>query len=123
MSCLGAFPPTARSCSSWRLAVVSSRARPARAGGERSWTASGYGETKNDAQHRALENARGSVQDYLDRKFHDLGWSPSTGDLVRLGVVRVDEPKPGTFGDLNGYEGVAHIDLTDPNLRKMQVEV
>jgi hypothetical protein len=109
------------------LTGCAARPQPPRAAGaqpsDRVWTVSGYGETKNDAQQRALDNARASVETWLDERFHDLGWSPAADELVRMGAVRVDEPKPGTFGEIKGYEAVAHVDVNDPQLRKMQGKV
>ena len=104
-------------------------ARPPRAGqpSDRPTQEKGYGETKNHAEERALENAREAVQLYLDEQFPGLGWKPTSKELgvgdLGVVVVRPGETKPGEFGDLKGYEAVAHIDLGDANLHKMQLKV
>jgi hypothetical protein len=85
---------------------------------------SGFGQSKNDAQQQAQESARAWVQTYLEGRFPDLGWSPSTDYLLRIGAVRVDQPKEVELKDLGkGYEAVAHIDVTDEKLAVMQEQV
>jgi hypothetical protein len=109
------------------LAGCAAPPSPPRAGqpSERPTQEKGYGETKNAAEERALDNARQAVQLYLDERFPGLDWKPSSMDLVALTVVTVrpNETKPGEFGDLKGYEATAHIDLGDVNLHKMQDKV
>jgi len=91
----------------------------------RIWTETGYGETKNDAQQQALENARSWVELHLYERFHDIGWAPkNAAELVDMGVIRVDEPKEKQLDKLGqGYEAAAHVDLTDGSLRKIQEQV
>ena len=85
---------------------------------------SGFGQTKNDAQQNARENARAWVQSYLDDRFPNLGWSPTAEYLERIGAVRVDPPKEVELKDLGqGYEAAAHIDVTDAKLSVMQEQV
>jgi hypothetical protein len=85
------------------------------------WTETGYGETIDVARELALEKARYSVEDYLQRNHPDIGWQPTIERLRKEGVVRVDEPKQGNFAEKKGYEVTAHVDLT--KLGKLQVDV
>jgi len=91
----------------------------------RVWTEVGREPTQNEAEQQAQENARAAVIGYLHERFPDLKWTPSKDDLVRYGVivVRSDETKPGTFGDLKGFEATAHVDVTDPKLHQIQAEI
>ena len=101
------------------------RPAPSRAMTESSgriWPVMGREPTQNEAEQQAQENARDAVIGYLQERFPDLKWTPTKDDLVRCGVivVRSDETKPGTFGDLKGFEATAHVDVTDPKLVKIQ---
>ncbi len=87
------------------------------------WTKQGYGETAEDARERALEKARDSVEDYLERRYPSIGWRPTIQRLLAEGVVRVDDPKQSELDQLKGYETTAHVDLRDANLSKLQTEV
>jgi hypothetical protein len=87
------------------------------------WTVKGYGETTDDARERALEKARDSVEEYLQKHFPNIGWQPTIQGLLAESVVRVDDAKQGDFAELKGYESTAHIDLRDANLAKLQVDV
>jgi hypothetical protein len=87
------------------------------------WAVKGYGETIDDARERALEKARDSVEEYLERNHPAIGWRPTIRRLLKEGVVKVDDPKQGDFAELKGYEATAHVDLRDANLGKLQVVV
>ncbi len=93
---------------------------------DRVWEEPAYGQTRSDAEQVALDLARQSVEDYLDRRFHDIGWKPTSEDLLQLGVVRIEvqPPDPQLEGPRKeSYLATAYVDVSDPNLRKMQVEV
>ncbi len=93
---------------------------------DRAWEEPAYGQTRNDAEQVALDLARKSVEDYLDRNFHDIGWKPTNEDLLQLGVVRIEvqPPDPKLEGPRKeSYLATAHVDVSDPNLRKMQTKV
>jgi hypothetical protein len=87
------------------------------------WAVKGYGETVEDARQRALEKARDSVEDYLEKRYPSIGWQPTVGNLLAQSVVKVDEPKPSELDQLKGYETTAHVDLRSANLVKLQAEV
>lgn len=102
------------------------QAAPAAPQSGRVWEVYGRGKTENDAQQRALENAADSVDTFLKEKVPDVHWAPKAGYLQDIGAVRVDKPTEKDFHDPDlgtGYEAVAHVDMTDPNLRKMQEKV
>ncbi len=75
------------------------------------------------------------MESFLQEKFPDLHWTSDPDHPERLpeylkvtylqeiGVIRADPPLEGKFLDENGYEVVAHVDVSDPNLRKMQQKV
>ncbi len=93
---------------------------------DRLWEEPAYGKTKNDAEQVALDLARQSVEEYLERRFHDIGWKPTSDDLLQLDVVRIDvqPPDPKLEGPRKeSYLATAHVDVSDPNLRKLQVKV
>jgi hypothetical protein len=104
------------------------RPAPTRATAEpsvRVWTEVGREPTQNEAEQQAQENARDAVIGYLHERFPDLNWTPTKDELVRNGViaVRSDETKPGTFGNLKGYEATAHVDVSDAKLSKIQDQI
>ena len=91
----------------------------------------GFGGTAEAAQQSAVEKARDSVARFLDQRFPELHAAPEAGYLQigylkDIGVIRVDAATPRDFHDDvlgRGYEAVAHVDVSDPNLRKMQEKV
>jgi hypothetical protein len=89
----------------------------------------GYGPTADVAQQNATKEAQYWVEAYLKEHFPDLHVTPDadylkTEYLTEIGVIRVDKPTERDFHDLGkGFEAVAHVDLSDPNLRKMQEKV
>ena len=91
----------------------------------RVWTEMGREPTQNEAEQQAQQNAHDAVIGYLYKQFPDLNWTPTKDELVRFGVivVRSDETKPGAWGKLKGFEATAHVDVTDPKLHKIQVQV
>jgi hypothetical protein len=91
----------------------------------RVWTEMGREPTQNEAEQQAQQNAHDAVIGYLHERFPDLNWTPTKDELVRFGVivVRSEETKPGAWGNLNGFEATAHVDVTDPKLRKMQEQI
>jgi hypothetical protein len=103
-------------------AVAPAPARTAHAGSTGpTWTETGYGETIDVASELALEKARDSVDDYLQKNHHDIGWQPTIERLRKEGVVKLDKPKQGAFAEREGYEVTAHVDLT--NLGNLQIDV
>jgi len=106
------------------LALAPLAAGAAPSPSDRTPQVSGFGQTPKDAQQQALESAHAWVAVYLEDRFPGLGWSPTPEYLVRIGSVRVDQPKEVELKDLGkGYEAVAHIDVTDPKLAVMQEQV
>ena len=87
------------------------------------WAVKGYGETPADAQQRALEKARDSVEDYLVNRYPSMGWRPTIENLLAGNVVSVDKPKQGNFAGKEGYETTAHVDLRSANLVNLQADV
>jgi hypothetical protein len=87
------------------------------------WAVKGYGETVEDARQRALEKARDSVEDYLERRYPSIGWRPTVENLLAQSVVKVDEPTESALDQLKGYETTAHVDLRSANLVKLQRDV
>src|ERR1700722_11088476 len=71
------------------------------------WAVKGYGETGEDARQRALEKARDSVEDYLEKRYPSIGWRPTVENLLAQSVVKVDEPTPSALDQLKGYETTA----------------
>ena len=87
------------------------------------WMVKGYGENIDDARERALEKARDSIEEHLEKHYPNIGWRPTIQGLLAESVVRVDDAKQSDLVELNGYEVTAHIDLRDANLAKLQVDV
>jgi hypothetical protein len=103
-------------------------ARPAPQPSDRVWDVEGYGETPSDAKQRALDNASEAAETFLKERFPDLHRTPKENDRAyfqTIGMIGLDdkEPTAGTFGDLKGYEAAAHVDVSDPILRRMQERV
>ena len=80
------------------------------------WAVKGYGETGEDARQRALEKARDSVEDYLEKRYPSIGWRPTVENLLAQSVVKVDEPTPSAL-DLSGLGAAGELSgapLTSP---------
>jgi hypothetical protein len=87
------------------------------------WVVKGYGENIDDARERALEKARDSIEEHLEKHYPNIGWRPTIQGLLAESVVKVDDAKESDLAELKGYEVTAHIDLRDANLAKLQVDV
>ena len=82
----------------------------------------GYGETKDAAKDSARDKAQESVVRFLNEKYPDLHWTPDASYLKDIGVIRIDDAHPSA-ADPRLFEAIAHVDVSDPNLHKMQEKI